>query len=334
MKTYQIVSPDGIDALELAEKDAPKPGPGQVHVRIAASSINYRDLGTVRDPAPRGISYPTIPNSDGAGEVVAVGAGVTRFKPGDRVIGTFMQNWIDGPMTPTAVASALGGALDGLLTQEAVLHEDGLVATPAHLSDVEAATLPCAAVTAWHSLVEVGQVKAGSTVLLLGTGGVSMFALQFAQLLGARVIHTSSSADKITRLQELGAWQTVNYAEIPEWQDAVMDITDGRGVDHVVEVGGPGTLERSIAATRIAGSIGVIGTLAQGNVNPLNVMRKALKVQGIYVGHRRMFEDMNRAISNHGLKPIIDTVFAFEDARKAFHYMESGRHFGKIVIQT
>ena len=333
MKTYEIVSPDGIDTLRLSDRPIPEPGPRQVQVRINASSINYRDLGTVSDPGPRGISYPTIPNSDGAGKVTAVGDRVTRFKIGDRVMGTFMQNWIDGPMTPTAIGSALGGSVDGLLTEYAVLDEDGLVSTPPHLSDTEAATLPCAAVTAWHSLVEVGGVKAGDTVLLLGTGGVSIFALQFAQMLGARVIHTSSSDEKRARLMELGAWQTINYAETPEWQDTVMDISEGRGVDHVVEVGGPGTLERSITATRIAGTIGVIGTLSQGSVNPMSFMRKGLRVQGIYVGHRNMFEDMNRAIAQHELRPVIDRNFAMEDARDAFHYMATGRHFGKIVIE-
>jgi NADPH:quinone reductase-like Zn-dependent oxidoreductase len=332
MKTYEIVSPDGIDTLRLADRPIPEPGPRQVQVRINASSINYRDLGTVSDPGPRGIPYPTIPNSDGAGEVTAVGDRVTRFKVGDRVMGTFMQNWIDGPMTPTAIGSALGGSVDRLLTEYAVLDEDGLVSTPSHLSDTEAATLPCAAVTASHNLVEVGGVKAGDTVLLLGTGGVSIFALQFAQMLGARVIHTSSSDEKRARLTELGAWQTINYADTPEWQDAVMDISEGRGVDHVVEVGGPGTMERSITATRIAGTIGVIGTLSQGSVNPMSFMRKGLRVQGIYVGHRNMFEDMNRAIAQHELRPVIDRTFAMEDARDAFHYMATGHHFGKIVI--
>ena len=206
-------------------------------------------------------------------------------------MGTFMQNWIDGPMTPIAIGSALGGSVDGLLTEYAILDEDGLFSTPSHLSDTEAATLTFAAVTAWHSLVEVSGVKASDTVLLLGTGGVSIFALQFAQMLGARVIHTSSSDEKRARLTELGAWQTINYADTPEWQDTVMDISEGRGVDHVVEVGGPGTMERSITSTRIAGTIGVIGTLSQGRVNPMSFMRKGLRVQGIYVGHRNMFED-------------------------------------------
>ena len=247
-------------------------------------------------------------------------------------MGNFMQNGIDGPMTPIAIGSALGGSVDGLLTEYAVVDEDGLVSTPSHLSDTEAATLPCAAVTAWHSLVEVGGVKTGDTVLLLGTGGVSIFALQFAQMLGARVIHKSSNDEERARLTELGAWQTINYADTPEWQDADMDISEGRGVDHVVEVGGPGTMERSITSTRIAGTIGGIGILSQGSVNPMSFMRKGLCVQGIYVGHRNMFEDINHTIAQHELRPVIDRTFAMEDARDAFHYIATGHHFGKIVI--
>ena len=334
MKTYEIVSPNGIDALRLAERPIPEPAPGQVQVRIRASSINYRDLGTILDPAARGLPYPTIPNSDGAGEVTAVGEGVERFRHGDRVMGIFMQTWLDGGMTPDHQANALGGTLDGLLTEYAVLDQDGLVSTPDHLSDEEAATLPCAAVTAWHSLVEIADIGQDDTVLLLGTGGVSIFALQFASMRGARVIHTSSSDEKLARLGELGATETINYASTPEWQDAVMDLTDGRGVDHVVEVGGPGTLDRSIAASRVGGSIGMIGTLMGGTVNPLSLMRKGLRVQGIYVGSRRMFEDMNHAISESSLRPVIDKTFAFDEAPQAYHLMKSGGHFGKIVIRV
>lgn len=333
MKTYEIVSGGGIDALRLADRRLPEPGPGQVQIRVLASSINYRDLGTVRDPVSRGLVLPRVPNSDGAGEVTAVGDGVTRFKVGDRAMGIFMQRWIDGPMTAEAVASALGGMLDGMLSEYVVLDQDGLVATPDHLTDEEASTLPCAAVTAWHSLVEVGNVRAGDTVLLLGTGGVSVFALQFATMLGARVIHTSSSDDKLERLRDMGAWETIKYSRTPDWHHRVMELTDGRGVDHVVEVGGPGTLERSIASTRISGSIGVIGTLSQGSVNPLMLMRRGLRVQGIYVGHRRMFEDMNRAIAAHRMRPVIDKVFVYGDAPMAYHRMESRSHFGKIVIR-
>jgi NADPH:quinone reductase-like Zn-dependent oxidoreductase len=332
MRAYEIVSADGIDALHLAQRADPAPGPGQVLVRIRASSINYRDLSTILDPESRGLAYPTIPNSDGAGEVVAVGEGATRFKPGDRVAGTFFQRWIGGPITPEAMASALGGALDGVLAEQVVLDEDGLVAIPEHLSFEEAATLPCAALTAWHALVEAGRVKAGDTVLLLGTGGVSTFALQLAALHGARVIQTSSSDEKLVRAEEMGAWQTINYRNEPDWERRVLDATDGRGVDVVVEVGGAGTLQKSIEAVRVGGTIALIGVLTGGQINPTPMMRKSITLKGIYVGSRCMFEDMNRAISAHGMRPVIDSTFAFEEARAAYRHMQSGRHFGKIVL--
>jgi NADPH:quinone reductase-like Zn-dependent oxidoreductase len=261
MRAYEIVSADGIDALHLAERPSPAPGPGEVLVRVRASSLNYRDLLTVLDPESRAIPYPRIPNSDGAGEVVAVGPGVTRFAPGDRVAGTFFQRWGCGPITAEAMASALGGAQDGVLAEEVVLAERGLVPIPAHLSFEEAATLPCAAVTAWHALIEKGGLRAGETVLLLGTGGVSIFALQLAALHGARPIVISSSDAKLERARGLGAWQTVNYRTTPDWDRAVLDLTDGVGVDHVVEVGGAGTraingIEPFGTRDRVGGEIG------------------------------------------------------------------------------
>ena len=332
MKAFEIVSPDGIDALHLAERDDPVAGPGQVVVRLRASAINFRDLATVRDPEPRGIPYPTIPNSDGAGEVVAIGEGVTRVAPGDRVMGTFFQRWVDGPITADAMASAMGGAIDGVLAELAVLSEDGVVAIPEHLSFEEAATLPCAALTAWHAVSELGAVGKDDTVLLLGTGGVSIFALQFAVARGAKVIHTSSSAEKLARVVELGAAHTINYRETPDWDAAVLDATDGRGVDLVVEVGGAGTLQKSVEAVRIGGRIGLIGVLTGGEINPTPVMHKSVRLQGIYVGSRRMFEDMNRAIAEHRLRPVIDQTFDFEDARAAYHHMAGATHFGKIVV--
>jgi NADPH:quinone reductase-like Zn-dependent oxidoreductase len=332
MRAYEIVTADGIDALHVAERPSPQPGAGEVLVRIRASSLNYRDLMTVLDPASRAIPYPRIPNSDGAGEVLAVGPGVTRFAPGDRVAGTFFQRWDDGPITADAIASALGGAQDGVLAEEAVLAERGLVRLPAHLSFDEAATLPCAAVTAWHALIEKGRLKAGETVLLLGTGGVSIFALQFAALHGARPIVISSSDAKLERARSLGAWRTVNYRATPDWDRAVQDLTEGIGVDHVVEVGGPGTLERSIAACRVAGHIALIGVLTGGEINPTPIMRKSLTVHGIYVGGRAMFEAMNRGIAAAGLRPVIDREFAFADARAAYRHMQAAGHFGKIVV--
>ena len=332
MKGYQIISDGGVDALALIDQDVQKPGPGEVLVRILASSINYRDLMTIEDPAPRNILYPRIPNSDGAGEVVETGPGVTRFKASDRVCGTFFQGWTDGDITMRDMQNALGGTLDGMLVQYRVLHEDGLVATPTHLSDIEASTLPCAALTAWNSLVENGGVTAGSTVLLLGTGGVSMIALQFCRMLGARAIVTSSSDEKLGRASTLGAWQTINYRSNPDWEQAVLEMTDGRGVDHTVEVGGAGTLDKSIAATRLAGSIGLIGVLTGGQINPMPILRKSIRLHGIYVGNRRMFEDMNRAITLHEWLPVIDRTYGFEDARQAYHEMRAARHFGKLAI--
>jgi NADPH:quinone reductase-like Zn-dependent oxidoreductase len=331
MKAYQINSADGIDALALNEIDEPRPGRHEVLVRVRASSINYRDLLTVEDPQARGLSYPRIPNSDGAGEVVEIGSDVTRFKVGDRVCGIFFQTWMGGDITAHDMSNALGGSAEGMLAEYRVLHEDGLVATPAHMSDAEASTLPCAAVTAWNSLMR-GGVSAGNTVLLLGTGGVSIIALQLCNILGARAVITSSSDEKLERARALGAWQTVNYTEKPEWQVEVLAFTEGRGVDHTVEVGGPGTLQKSIAATRLAGSVGLIGVLAMGQIDPLPILGKSLRVQGIYVGSREMFEDMNRALSMHEVKPVIDATYALEDAPQAYHAMRAAGHFGKLVI--
>jgi NADPH:quinone reductase-like Zn-dependent oxidoreductase len=231
------------------------------------------------------------------------------------------------------MASAMGGEIDGVLAEEANLKAGGLVKVPEHLSFAEAATLPCAGLTAWRALVAVGRLKAGDTVLLLGTGGVSIFALQFATLMGARVIITSSSDEKLARARELGAWQTVNYRTTPDWEKPVLEMTGGRGVDLTVEVGGAGTLEKSIAATRIAGTIGFIGVLAGGQVNPRPIMSKSLTVQGIYVGSRNLFRDMNRAIAASGLRPVIDRTFAFDEAPQAYRAMQAAGHFGKLVIE-
>ena len=332
MRAYEIVSAGGVDALALTPRPDPKPDPGQVLVRMHASSINYRDLTTIEAPESRGIRYPTIPNSDGAGDVLAVGAGVTRFAPGDRVATCFFQRWPDGAITPDAMASALGGAVDGVLCEQAVLPEAGLVAAPAHLDDASVATLPCAALTAWHAVVEFARVRPGETVLLLGTGGVSIFALQFAKLLGARVVLVSGSEAKIERARVLGADLAINYRSTPHWDREVLAATDGAGVDLAVEVGGAGTLERSVAATRVAGRIALIGVLTGGEMNPVMIMRKSIRLQGIYVGSRAMFERMNRAIEHARLEPVIDARFAFDDARSAYHAMRAAGHFGKLVI--
>src|SRR4028119_27039 len=253
MKTYEIQSNAGIDALALIERPEPKPTWGQVLIRVRATSLNYRDLIVVQGGYGNKEKLPLIPMSDGAGEVVAVGEGVTRVKVGDRVAGTFFQDWISGALTKEKMNSALGGAIDGLLTEYAVLSQDGLVLLPEHLSYEEGATLPCAAVTAWHGLVTKGGLTAGETVLVLGTGGVSIFALQFAKMHGARVIVTSSSDAKLERAKELGASETINYQSTPNWEERVYELTAHNGVDHVVEVGGAGTLAKSLRAVRVGG---------------------------------------------------------------------------------
>jgi len=333
MKAWQIVSGGGIDALEMRQLEPRPLRAGEIRVRMRANSINFRDLMTVRDPVSRKLALPLVPNSDGAGDVVEVGEGVTGIAPGDRVTPCFFQRWSDGACTPDAMASALGGALDGVLAEEAVLRADGVVSVPEHLTFAEAATLPCAALTAWHAMVEFGRVKPGDTVLLLGTGGVSIFALQFAQLLGARAIITSSSDAKLARAKALGAGVTINYRARPDWENAVLEATEMRGVDLTVEVGGAGTLQRSIAATRVSGSIALIGVLTGGQIDPVAIMRKSICVRGIYVGSRRMFLDMNRALALHGLRPVMDTPVPFGEARSAYHAMASANHFGKLVIE-
>ena len=333
MRAYEICSASGIDALALTERGVPEPGPGEVRVRVRASAVNYRDLATIEDPVPRGIRYPTVPNSDAAGEVTALGDGVTSLAVGDRVASCFFQRWNDGAITPAAMASALGGALDGVLAEEVVLAEQGVVPIPAHLDFVAAATLPCAGLTAWHAVVEFGALRPGETVLLLGTGGVSVFALQFAKLLGARVVLVSGSDEKIERACALGADACVNYRSHPDWHEQVLALTSGAGVDLTVEVGGAGTLERSIASTRVAGRIALIGVLTSGEMNPVMIMRKSICLQGIYVGSRAMFTRMNRAIDENRLVPIVDTCFDFDEARAAYHAMRAARHFGKLVIE-
>ena len=333
MRVWQIVGENGIDALELAERPSPEPGPGQVGVRVRANSINYRDLSTVRAPAQRGFAYPRVPNSDGAGDVTAVGPGVPGIAEGDRVAGCFFQNWAAGGISAAAMASALGGALDGMLAEEVVLNAEGVVPIPANLDYAEAATLPCAALTAWNALVEKGGLKAGDTVLVLGTGGVSIFALQFCALAGARTIVTSKSDDKLARARDMGAWRTINYARTPDWAGAAREMTGGVGVDHVVEVGGGGTLVQSIEAVRLGGRIAMIGVLTEGTVDPTPMLRKSIRLDGIYVGSQAMFLDMNAAIEAGGMKPAIDGRFAFDDAREAYRCMEAAGHFGKIVIE-
>ena len=332
MKAWRIENDDGIDALNLTDVDIGDPGPGEVRFRVMASSINRRDFNTVRAPSARNTPLPRIPNSDAAGEVVAVGEGVREFKPGDRVASCFFMRWQAGRMRRPIMASALGGAEEGMLSEEAILPETALVSIPDHLSWEEAGTLTCAGVTAWNALVEQGGLKAGDTVLVMGTGGVSIFALQFSKMMGARVIITSKSDEKLERARAMGADETINYHDTPEWEKAVLDLTGGDGVDQVVEVGGAGTLQKLIDAVGFGGHIGLIGVLTQGEINPLPLLGKSVRLTGIYVGSREMFNNMNAAISANGLKPVIDRTYAFDDARAAFNAMGEDGHFGKIVI--
>lgn len=333
MGAYQITSDEGIESLHISDIQCSDPDPFEVKVRLWASSINYRDLVTVENPSARGLLLPFVPNSDGAGEVVSVGRSVEGFVVGDRVMTCFFQDWLDGKITNSAMSSALGGALEGVLREEKIFNESGIIKMPDNLSYEEGATLPCAGLTAWHALVERGCVTAGDTVLLLGTGGVSLFALQFALMHGALPIITSSNDKKLERAEALGAWKTINYVDNPNWHDEVMALTGGVGVDHVVEVGGAGTLAQSIEATKVGGNIYLIGILANGEINPTALMRKSLNLHGIYVGSRAMFERMNKAIEANDLHPVIDQTFSFIDAKEAYRTMRLKKHFGKLVIE-
>ncbi len=333
MRLYRLPRQTGLNDLTFTEADAPKCGRGQVMVRMRAASLNFRDLSVANGTYMLSALPPDlVPLSDGAGEVVEVGDGVTRVKPGDRVAGIFMQGWLGGDIEPQHGQTALGGAIDGVLAEYVVFDEQGLVHIPEHLSYQQAATLPCAAVTAWNALYGLHPLQPGQTVLILGTGGVSIFALQFARAAGARVIATSSSDDKLERVRAMGASDGINYKANPEWQDRVRDLTDGHGADQVVEVGGPGTLGRSLAAARNGGVVTLIGVLTRGQIDPLAIFKSGTIVRPIYVGSRQMFEAMNRAISQHRLEPVIDRVFPLEDAKGAYEHLKGATHLGKVVI--
>jgi NADPH:quinone reductase-like Zn-dependent oxidoreductase len=303
-------------------------------VRVRACSINYRDLAVMRGAYGSGVKAPLIPLSDGAGEVMAVGPEVTRVKPGDRVAAIFMQDWIEGPPDDEKANSALGGSIDGMMAEQVCLSAEGLVHIPDHLSFEEAAALPCAAVTAWHALFRSGGLRPGQSVLTQGTGGVSIFALQFAKMARARVVATSSSDAKLERVRLMGADGVVNYKTTPDWDKPVRQLTNGVGVDHVVEVGGAGTLPLSSKAVRRGGHIALIGVLAgRGEFDPRLMMIKGVRLQGIFVGSREMFEEMNRAITLAGMRPVIDRVFEFAELSAALQHMEKGAHFGKICVR-
>jgi len=338
MPTALRLNAFGLDNLSLEPLPVSAPGPTEVHVRLRAAALNYRDLMVVLGQYNPKMQLPRILGSDAAGEVVAVGSAVTRFKPGDRVCTLFFQDWLDGEIQPLTGKSALGGTIDGVFATERILPESGLIHAPAHLSFEEAATLPCAALTAWNALIEQGRLRAGQTVLVQGTGGVSLFALQFAKMSGATTILTSSSDEKLDRGRRLGAMHILNYKSSPDWDKSAKELTHSMGVDHVVEVGGQGTITRSLNAVRPSGHVHVIGVLsgtgpeAGPGIDVRSVLTKSVHINGIYVGSRAMFERMNAAITANHLKPVIDRIFPFAEARAAFEHMQKGSHFGKIVL--
>ena len=336
MRAWQITGTFSIDGLKLNTYPDVQPGPGQVEVEVKAVSLNFRDLLVLKGLYTKKLPLPLTICSDAAGVVAAVGDRVTRVKVGDRVCGIFMPRWLAGGCTDSGSRSALGAFEQGVLADRIVLSEEAVVATPPHLTDTEAATLPCAAVTAWNALVCQGGLRAGETVLVQGTGGVSIFALQLAKAAGARVVATTSTDAKAERLRAMGASIVVNYTQTPEWDD-VMRKTAGP-VDQVIEIGGTGTFNRSLKVVRMGGYVALIGNRADAGLgeapNLTTALMKGVRVQGIFVGSREMFESMNRAIALHGIKPAVDRIFEFADAAAALSYFESGAHFGKVVIST
>jgi NADPH:quinone reductase-like Zn-dependent oxidoreductase len=337
MRAYQLPKGGaGIEALVKVERPDPKPAYRQVLVKVKACSLNFRDLGIVRGSYRMPVRENLIPLSDGAGEVIETGPGVTRVKVGDRVAGCFFQRWAGGEAPPDVHATALGGGIDGMLAEYAVLEEDGTVKIPEHLSLEEGATLPCAGVTVWHAMMEHAKLIAGQTVLLQGTGGVSIFGLQLARAMGIDAIITSSSDEKLARAKALGASHGINYVTTPDWEKAAQRLTGGRGVDHVVEVGGAATFTRSFGAIRVGGKISMIGGLSgpASELNPGLIFARRANVQGISVGSMQMFEAMNRAIAANGIKPVLDKVFPFDEVQAAYRHMASGAHLGKIVIRV
>ena len=326
----------GVDALVKIERPMPKPAYRQVLVKVLACSLNYRDLAITRGTYRMPVRENIIPLSDGAGEVIEIGNGVRNVAVGDQVAGNFFQRWSAGEPGPDTHQTALGGGIDGMLAEYVVLEEEGTVKLPDHLSIEEGATLPCAGVTVWHAMIEHARLVAGSTVLLQGTGGVSILGLKLAKAMGIRVIITSSSDAKLERAKRFGADHGINYKTVPEWQKVALDLTGGRGVDCVVEVGGASTIARSFGALCVGGRLGLIGNLSgpPNELNPGLILAKRANVQGISVGSSAMFNAMNRAIAANAIRPVIDEMFSFDEVRNAYQHMASGTHFGKIVIRV
>lgn len=323
----------GRDKLRLADTVAPSIGNRDLLVRVRAVSLNHRDKLMVDGVLAPGLSFPYSPASDAAGEVIATGQGVTRFRCGDRIVGQVVTSWIDGEGPPVLQESMLSAGLPGVLSEYIVLHEDSAVAAPSSLSDVEASTLPVAGLTAWSALVETTKMVPGQTVLIQGTGGVALFALQFCAAFGLRAIVTSSSDEKLTRARQLGAWQVINYRTTPDWDRAAIEMTAGVGIDHVLELAGGENVRKSVNALAVGGRLSLIGILAdvESALPTAIVMRKRISIQGIAMGSRRAFERMNSAIDATAIRPVVDEVYPFEDVVKAFEHLASGP-FGKVVI--
>jgi NADPH:quinone reductase-like Zn-dependent oxidoreductase len=335
MKKVLVSDSFGLTNLKLVTTSVPSPGPGQVLIKMKAAALNYRDLLMVLGHYNPSQPLPLVPCSDGVGTIVEVGERVGGFEIGQRVATLFSQAWQSGAIRAEHAKSTLGGPLSGTLAEYMVLSDQGIIAVPEFLSDEQAACLPCAALTAWSALNEQTTSKAGNTILVQGTGGVSLFALQFAVAGGARVIVTSSSDDKLQRAQAMGAWKGLNYKKTPKWGKEIAKMTGGRGVDLVVEVGGAETLPESLKAVRPGGQISLIGVLS-GTISDFNiipVIMRGIRIQGILVGHKEGFEAMNRALEHHQIHPVIDRVFPLEKSRQALEYLASAKHFGKICIR-
>jgi NADPH:quinone reductase-like Zn-dependent oxidoreductase len=334
MKAFTTLG-DGISALKREERPTPRPGRNEVLVKMTAAALNYRDLLLINGVRSLKTKAPRIPVSDGVGVVVGVGDRVTRFRTGDRVAGIFNPNWLDGECTPEKVAGALGSAeVDGVLAEHRLFDEQTVVAVPSHLTDVEAATLPDSGLTAWHAVCLRSRVRRGDRVLIQGTGGVSTFALLFVRALGGESIVLSSNDQKLEKARALGAVATINYKSVPAWEEEVLALTDGHGVDHVIEVVGGENLNRSLRAVRVNGKICFIGTLAGpgGHINTVAIAMKNIDILGIDTGSRAMFEDMNRFLTSHELRPVIDRTFAFAESPEALTYLASGQQFGKVGV--
>lgn len=333
MRLARLSAPGGLRNLRLVNEDQPKPGPGQLLVRIRANSLNAHDDMVVTGKIP--CADGRVPMTDGAGEVISIGEGADEFKVGDSVVSTFWPYWLGGEMTLATRREIPGETIDGYAREYVCMPAHAFTNAPAGYTHVEAATLPCAGVTAWRALVVRGQVKPGDDVLILGTGGVSIFALQFAKTAGARVIATSSSDEKLEKLKRLGADAVINYKAEPDWGQKAKNLTDGRGVDHVIEVGGPVTLTQSIAACRTGGHIALIGVLTgfAGEVAIPALFSNQIRISGIMVGSRTDQGDMIRAITANRLKPVIDRRYPLQDIASAFEYFESQKHFGKVCVE-